>query len=198
MLETSEYLKDWYGRTLIEDLTLLELEPMDRLYSTKYDFEHMTEKETKLFFRFSQEEIRLIAMLIRFPEGILRYNKIRRMENIEAWKVLLRRYACDNTDYILVRDFKMEVTSMSRLVNLCSQYLFIKFFKKTELNKKLFTPEMLQSFAESIQRKGHEKSRPKFNTSWVIGFLDGTVQDTLKPSKVDSGFFGRKGYSFKF
>ncbi|GME74123.1 unnamed protein product [Ambrosiozyma monospora] len=55
MLETSEYLKDWYVRTLIEDLTLLELGPMDRLYSTKYDFEHMTEKETKLFFRFSDK-----------------------------------------------------------------------------------------------------------------------------------------------
>ncbi|GME82578.1 unnamed protein product [Ambrosiozyma monospora] len=57
---------------------------------------------------------------------------------------------------------------------------------------------MLQSFAELIQRKGHGKSGPKFNSSWVIGFLDGTVQDTLKPSKDDGGFFGHKSYSFKF
>ncbi|GMF00543.1 unnamed protein product [Ambrosiozyma monospora] len=146
-----------------------------------------------------QFDLHVIARYIRFPQVILKTKDYCVFTNLEAWTILIARFASKALNKDLANDFNLPNSGISKLIKRLTQYLFLKFFRKIEFDQTLINADMISKYSTAIQTKGTEKSGETFDTLGVFAFIDGTHQSICKPGNhSDNGFYGAHGYCYKY
>ena len=142
----------------------------------KFELDNLTDDECKAEFRFLKNDIYQVAEVMRVPEEIFTYNRVK-VDGIEALCIFLRRFAypCRYSD--IMPRFGRPIPQLSMISNQLMNHVYDNYRNLLQnLNQQWLAPNHLQAFANSIYDKG-----APLDNCW--GFVDGTVQPICRPNK---------------
>lgn len=142
----------------------------------KFELENLTDDECKTEFRFLKNDIYQLANLLRIPEKVSTYNRIK-VSGIEALCIFLKRFAypCRYSD--IMPRFGRPIPQLSMISNQIMDHIYGNFKNLLQdLNHPWLSPNHLQSYANAVYNKGSP-----LDNCW--GFIDGTVQAICRPNK---------------
>ncbi|CAG7819949.1 unnamed protein product, partial [Allacma fusca] len=141
-----------------------------------FSLDNFTEEESVFFFRFTQDEIRLLVKAFRLPILCQTRNKLS-FTGEEGLCILLRRLCYPNRLGDLVKTFSRDTTAMSRIFRWMLNYIFDNYgHLVTTLNHSWLSKENLKNFAEACYEAGSVLPN-------ICGFIDGTARPICRPSR---------------
>ena len=144
-------------------------------------------------FRFFKNDIRRLKDVLRLPDTIITYNRMR-VDGIEALCIFLKRiaYPCRYVD--LIPYFGRAVPGYSIIVTYVLDHIYDNFVHLLDtLNQPLFAADKLEEYCQAI----HNKGAPLTNS---FGFIDGTVRPICRPGKDQRIVYNghKKAHALKF
>lgn len=142
----------------------------------RLELESLSDKECKELCRFTLDELRRICSLIKL-DNVLRFGSLS-VKGVLAFAMVLHRYSFPRRLIDMAKTFGMCFENVSRVVSGLSKALFLKFKYGIEFDERQFSLENCERFAKAIYRKGAIFPN-------IVGFLDGTMQQTCRPTDAE-------------
>ena len=169
---------------LLQDLNNFQNFELPYWKYQKFDLDNWSDDECWVDFRFRKNELEKLLVVLRLPNEIITYNRLR-VDAMEALCLMLIRlaYPCRYSD--LVTKFARPVPMLSIIFNHILDYTYNTFSHLlTSFNQECLSPANLKTYADIIHAKG-----APLNNCW--GFIDGTVRATCRPEKDQRLLYSR-------
>lgn len=143
-----------------------------RIRYIRADVSSWSDKRCRTMCRFTYTEIERITTAIGL-EPVLKFNDLKVTREF-AMAVLLCRSSFPRRLVDMVDIFGMSDDNIGRTANRLSDLLLEKFRSGLEFDERQFSKENLKRFSEAIFKRGAFYSN-------VVGFIDGTMEQTCRP-----------------
>ena len=113
----------------------------------RFDLDSLTDDECKAEFRFLKNDIYELLEVLRLPEEISTYNRIK-IDGIEAFCIYLKRFAYPCRYGDMIPRFSRPVPQLSMISNQITNHIYDTFgYLLQNLNQPWLSPQNLRSFA---------------------------------------------------
>ena len=182
-----------------EDLLLLTIaleedNCKERLsYGPRLDIDSLKAEKCVQMFRFSQDEIRELVILLRLPGTFQFYNR-QTWTGLEGLCVVLRRLAYPNRLGDLDTVFGRSPTSLSIIFNVSCNFIVTTWRRHLEdfIQAPFFDRALLLRYTHAVGRVCPLQT--------CFGFIDGTVRPVCRPSRNQQAFYNghKRIHSLKY
>jgi nuclease HARBI1 len=147
-----------------------------------FDPDSFCDKMFVSWFRFERYEIEVIIRELNLPEFIISSDRDR-APTFHVFCLMCAKYAFPIRYCQLLREFGKSTSAMSRLVKALRQLLYSRFSERMR-NPPPLDAEQCACFAS--------KCRSICGHPIVVGFIDGTVREICRPSKLQGPMYSGK------
>jgi nuclease HARBI1 len=147
-----------------------------------FDPDSFCDKSFVCWFRFERYEMQAIIRQLNLPDVIISSERDR-ANTFDVFCLLCAKYAYPMRYCQLVREFGRSASAMSRLIKSLRQLLYHRFCNRLR-HPPALSAEECACFAS--------KCRAICGHPIVVGFIDGTVREICKPSKLQGPMYSGK------
>ena len=185
--ETRDLITLAYADNMINDEEFLFLDDINSSKNPdfpywsyeKFDFETLTIADCWVDLRFRKPDIPHLQEVLRIPEVVRTYNRLR-VDGLEALCIFLKRYSAPNRYLDMVRMFPQLIGELSIISRQILDHIHTEFgHLLNEFNpalNALLQPNKLETYCQAISDKGAALNN-------CFGFVDGTVRPICRPGK---------------